>query len=132
MSHGLVLKPYTLMGTSEESVRFTLENGPEVDVGPLTVTLDHLSGDGQNNFGEVDLATGQFQARFAVQITAPGLYDLVVAAGMSPTAAGPIRATTFWEGRYTEHGTLEATGEVEVLPGSIWEGTTAHTNCTGT
>lgn len=132
MSHELVLKPYTLMGTSEESVRFTLNNGTEVDVGPITVTLDHLSGDEQKDVGVADLATGRFKARFPVQITAPGFYDLVVAAGVSPTAAGPIRATTFWEGRYTEQGTLEATGKVEVLPGSIWEGTTAYTNCTGT
>jgi hypothetical protein len=123
------LTPHSLLGTSEESLTLPLPNRGSLDVGPVTVTLDHRRDERVG--GVADLMSGGFRAGIMLQATAPGLYDLVTAHGLDPKVVGPMRVLSRWEGRYTPEGRLEAQCDLEVLEGSIWEGTTGRTVCSG-
>jgi len=125
----IVVRPQTLIGTSDQSLTLPLPDGGSVEVGRVTVALDRITD--EHDGGVADLTNGEFQVSFGVQVQAPGLYDLVTKHGFDPTSVGPVRAIASWQGRYTTDGELDAVAHVEILPGSLWAGATAATTCSG-
>jgi hypothetical protein len=117
------------MATSKESLSGTYE-GRTIDGGPITIMLDHRSDDG-DNLGAAEFS-GEFRTRMAIQVTAPGLVDIMNDFDLEPLAVGPVRAICTWEGQRTAEGEVEASGTVEVRPGTVFEGTTARSICAGT
>ncbi|WP_042411247.1 hypothetical protein [Streptacidiphilus carbonis] len=111
-----------LYGISHKGMDMPLNSEESIKSGQIVLMLDPASPP-QTNMGIADFDQFALRVRYGVQGVFPGLHDLVLAGGHSPSLLAPIRATA------TDDCTIEpdlsgwhARGCLEFLPGSMWSG----------